>query len=94
MAERAEWDRRGAAWLRLKVVVLAKSTVEVQSVFLEKEVDQEELGQRPELAVKEQVRVEAEEEEQVLVSGPPQVELDSGLETAMPLKVEMEWKVE
>jgi len=42
-----EWEQKGVELLALWVGVLAKLTVEAQSVFLEKAVNREEWGQEP-----------------------------------------------
>jgi hypothetical protein len=56
---------------------LAKLTVEAQSVLLENAVDLEDWGSGSRSGVKEQVKVEAEGEKPVSVSGPLRVEPES-----------------
>jgi hypothetical protein len=57
----------------LGVEVLAKLTVEAQSVLLEKAVDLEDWGSGSRSGVKEQVKVEAEWEKPISVLGPLRV---------------------
>lgn len=65
LAERAEaeWERQGVASLESGLEWLAKLAVEASGVFLEKVVEQEDLGWGSESRLREQVKVEAEGEE-------------------------------
>ena len=72
-----EWERKGVALLELEVESLAKLTVVAPTAFLSEDA----LDRAPaaESELKEQVKVEAEEEEWVSVPVFPKVEPGSGL---------------